>query len=233
MNPTAKIKKFTPLLDALVKEYGIITAAVWGRVWRYAQQNQKVCNASIETIATELNMGRQTVIRHIKVLVKNGYIKDHTPDKRNKPHTYSITKKAFIEIIVEAKEGVPEKDTKTTKVYQSGTVGVPEKHSDCTREVLEETTKKQYKKEIPDELNTETFLVAWEEWKQYRKEMRKPLKPTTIKRQLARLKKLPAETAAAMLVQSIENQWQGIFELKNGAGNIGELKRNQDGSINV
>ena len=88
--------------------------------------------------------------------------------------------------------------------------------------------------EIPDELNVGEFLEVWEDWKLYRKESRKPLKSTTIKRQLNRLKKHPPEVAAAMLNQSIENQWQGIFELKNpGVVQSKKITIGSDGSVNV
>ena len=147
MNPTAKIKNFTPLLDDLVKDYGIVTAAVWGRVWRYAQQKNKVCQASTEKIGNELGMNRRTVIRHIKILVESGYIKDHTPGIRNRPHTYSITKKAFIEIIIEAKNGMTESHTYNEEVGQRVTAGVTESPNRCDRESHEDTNKKQDKKQ--------------------------------------------------------------------------------------
>lgn len=87
---------------------------------------------------------------------------------------------------------------------------------------------------IPDSLQVESFLVVWDEWIQYRKEIKKTLKPTTVKRQLAKLKKYRPEVAGEMLAQSIENQWIGIFELKdNKAVSKRDVKVQSDGSINV
>ena len=40
-------------------------------------------------------MNRTTVIRHIKTLVKNGYVIDKTPNLRNHPHTYKVSEKIF------------------------------------------------------------------------------------------------------------------------------------------
>ena len=87
---------------------------------------------------------------------------------------------------------------------------------------------------IPDSLQVDSFLLVWEEWIQYRKEIKKTLKPTTIKRQLARLNKYRPEVAAEMLAQSIENQWTGIFELKDSRSvSKRDVKVQADGSINV
>lgn len=127
----AKIKNFTPLMDELVQEFGITTAAVWGRVWRYAQQENRVCQASHDKIADELGVSRRTVIRHIKDLVDSGYLKDHTPDLRNRPHTYSITRKARIEITI----------TGVTESHSKSKVGVTESPSDGDRKSHEETIK--------------------------------------------------------------------------------------------
>lgn len=129
----AKLKDFTPLMDSLVKEYDVITAAVWGRVWRYEQGYYNACQASNETIAKELGLSERTVIRKIQQLEKDGYLIDHTPDLRNKPHTYSTTRKARIEIII---QGVTESHP-----------GMTQSHPDYDTESHEETSKKQIKKE--------------------------------------------------------------------------------------
>ena len=146
MKSEAKIKNFTPLLDNLVKEFGIVTAAVYGRVWRYAQGENKVCQAAQETIADELGIGRQTVIRHLKILEENKYLVDHTPELRHRPHTYSVTDKAHIVVVVEAViDGVPESNTLPPEVYQNSTPGVPESNTRCTTESLKETIKETIK----------------------------------------------------------------------------------------
>lgn len=229
----AKIKNFTPLLDELVQKYGVITASVWGRVWRYAQQDNKVCQASTEKIGDELGISRRTVIRHLQILVANGYLKDHSPNLKNRPHTYSITEKAHILITI---EGVTESHSKNEVGVTESPNGVTESHSGCDTESLEETIKKQFKKEldIPENLNTEEFVVAWCDWVEYRKQIRKKLAPMTAERQLKRLAKEIPSVAAAMLNQSIENQWTGIFELKgNGSVITKKITPSQDGSINV
>tara|TARA_R110002020_G_scaffold292877_5_gene508324 strand:+ start:826 stop:1104 length:279 start_codon:yes stop_codon:yes gene_type:complete len=56
---------------------------------------------------------------------------------------------------------------------------------------------------------------ALSEWIAYRKEIKKPLKPMTIDRVKKKLLKYDHETQEAMVEQSIENGWQGLFEVKN------------------
>jgi DNA-binding Lrp family transcriptional regulator len=90
------LKGFTPLIDVLVQELGLYAAAVYGRVWRYAQQRRSVSYASIGKIAKELSISKRTVIKYLKQLREGGYIHDYTPDLRHKPHTYGITDKVRI-----------------------------------------------------------------------------------------------------------------------------------------
>lgn len=139
----AKLKNFTPLLDELVQKFGVITAAVWGRVWRYAQQENHVCQASHEKIANELSISSRTVIRHMQILCSNGYLFDHTPGLKNVPHTYSITQKARILITV---EGVTESHTSMTESHSKNPVGVTESQSGYDSVSHEETIKETIKR---------------------------------------------------------------------------------------
>lgn len=148
MKAETRIKNFTPLLDDLVRQYGVITAAVWGRVWRYAQQENKVCQAAQDKIADELSISRRTVIRHLQVLTDDGYLKDDTPDLRNRPHTYSVTQKARILITV---EGVTESHSEPKKGVTESHTSVTQSHSHCDSVSHEETSKKQFKKQEEEE----------------------------------------------------------------------------------
>lgn len=96
----AKIDRFTPLPDSLVEKFGLVTAAVYGRIWRYSQARRGVCDASQQKIADELGLDRVTVNQHIKKLVETGYLDDRTPTVTNRPHTYSVTNKLTIEMTV-------------------------------------------------------------------------------------------------------------------------------------
>lgn len=67
---------------------------------------------------------------------------------------------------------------------------------------------------IPDGLITPGFSVAWKGWLEYRAEKKKPVSAKAAEALLKRFEKIGADIAIAMIRQSIENDWQGIFELK-------------------
>ena len=89
---------FTPVIDCVVGETSLMTAVVFGRIWRFCQMKDGVCNASLEKIAEDIGIDKATVMRHAKNLVDCGYLIDLTPDLRNHPHTYADTGKAGLKI---------------------------------------------------------------------------------------------------------------------------------------
>jgi DNA-binding Lrp family transcriptional regulator len=125
---------FTPAPDVLIRRYGYVTALVWGRVWRYCQMSDSVCRASLEKIAGEIGMSERTVIRHLDALVAGNYLKDKTPELKNKPHVYVDTGKIRIRISIEAT--MTESQPAMTQSQRQG-----------DRESVEESIKKQSKKE--------------------------------------------------------------------------------------
>jgi DnaD/phage-associated family protein len=68
-------------------------AAVFGAIWRYCQMEDGVCRASLDTIGGAIGVDKATVMRHAKTLCDDGYLKDLTPDLRNRPHIYAETGK--------------------------------------------------------------------------------------------------------------------------------------------
>lgn len=92
----------TAVPDALIQEFGYVTALVWGMVRRYCQMADGVCRAAVGKIGARLGMSERTIIRHLEKLTKNGYLFDMTPDLRNKPHIYADTGKIAIKINFEA-----------------------------------------------------------------------------------------------------------------------------------
>lgn len=72
--------------------------------------------------------------------------------------------------------------------------------------------------EIPVELKNEKFGKVWAEFREHRRQIKKPLTDLQGRKLLSRLARSPSE-AVAMLEQSIENGWQGVFDVKaNGNG---------------
>ena len=86
--------------------------------------------------------------------------------------------------------------------------------------------------------NTEKFKIAWNAWKQYKKDQHKFIFKGEHSEQVA-LKELSEksghiETIAINIIQqSIANGWKGLFELKNNNNGIKNNGiRNADGSVN-
>lgn len=134
---------FTPAPDALIQQYGYMTALVWGRVWRYCQMSDGVCRAKLETIAGELGMSDRTIMRHIDPLVNDGYLADLTPDLKNRPHIYADTGKMRIKISIEAT--VTESRSAVTQSHPT----VTESHRQGDRKSVEESIKKESKNTLP------------------------------------------------------------------------------------
>lgn len=131
----AQTEGFTPVIDALAKEEGLMTAVVYGIVWRYCQQKDRVCYASRDTIADHAGISTKTVERHLKKLVKSGYLIDLTPDLKHKPHTYADAGRAKILGFVAA-VAEPRSDRKS---YQPDGESYPGQTESLTKKVLQET----------------------------------------------------------------------------------------------
>jgi len=71
---------------------------------------------------------------------------------------------------------------------------------------------------LPETLKTPEFIKSWQEWKDYRKEINKPLKPMAIKKQLKSLSTMGQSRAIAAIDYSITQSYQGIYE-QNGNSN--------------
>jgi len=100
----SRVNGWTPVINSIVKEVNLMSAVVFGRIWRFCQMEDGVCRAALEKIAEEIGVDRATVMRHAKELCKAGYLKDLTPDLRNRPHVYADTGKASLEISITVAE---------------------------------------------------------------------------------------------------------------------------------
>ena len=153
----SEVEGFTPLIDILVEEYGgVITAAVFGRVWRYCQGAYGDCRASLQTIAGELGLSYATVMRHIKALCADGYLEDKTPALRNKPHTYADTGKVGLRVLLKASLSESKGGLSESKSNPSGGLSESKRHS--IREIDEDTTRDNRKKKKKEQ-KKEDFLL--------------------------------------------------------------------------
>lgn len=159
----ADVEGFTPVIDELVSELGLMSAVVFGQVWRYCQMEDHVCRASLEKLGERIGVDRVTVLRHIKVLCDHGYLEDLTPDVRNRPHVYADTGKAGLVISL---AGVAESNTKENGVAQRNS-GVAQRNrgvAQRNRGVAESHLKKVLKKEVKKEQETRTATPEQQIW---------------------------------------------------------------------
>lgn len=132
----ADVSGFTPIIDALADQHGLIRAAVFGRIWRYCQMEDGVCKASLDTLSKGLGVDRATVMRHAAALVADGYLKDLTPELKNRPHVYADTGKASIRIGIGATVAqcnVTVAECNTTVAQRNATVAESQLNKDSKR----------------------------------------------------------------------------------------------------
>jgi hypothetical protein len=65
---------------------------------------------------------------------------------------------------------------------------------------------------FPSELDTEEFRTAWANWKQHRKDIRKPLTPASIAAQMKQFSGWGVARSVAAIEHTICKGWQGIRE---------------------
>jgi len=68
----------------------------------------------------------------------------------------------------------------------------------------------EFTKELP--FASKAFHSAWGDWEQHRKEIKKPLTPTSTKQQLRNFAEMGEARAIAAIYHTIGNGWQGIRE---------------------
>ena len=187
------------------------------------------CWPSLATIANKANLSRRYVIRIINKLEREGLIQI---EKRMDGGEYTSN---MYKLVVN-KRTLPSEQEDTTPSEQEDTTPSEQEDTGVVNggSLKPSVNQKNESISIPESLQTDVFLDVWGEWQEYRKQIRKKLAPMTAKRQLKRLAKYSPEIAAAMLNQSIENQWTGIFELKDSGGVVAQkIVPSKDGSINV
>lgn len=139
----AQINGWTPLLDRLVERHGLITAAVFGKVWRYCQGDYGVCTASQDRIAKELGISRKAVNEHCKILVENGYLEVQNNGRTN---TYRDTGKAGLLLQITAIEPPTEPVTESYTSETTCNPGLQQVSPTVTADVTQGYTKKVVKK---------------------------------------------------------------------------------------
>jgi hypothetical protein len=89
---------------------------------------------------------------------------------------------------------------------------------DTSRSVPEKQKNIPWSEPLPFE--SEQFSNAWRNWQDYRKELKKPLKPTTVKAQWRQFVLWGEKKSIESIETSIKNGWTGLFEPKNNGGKL-------------
>jgi len=82
-------RTFTPIYDDLIEQYGLIAAAIYGRISRYCQGQSGTCYAPHEAIADQLGVTERTVRNHAAKLVEAGLLL-RSRKRKNQRYTYSL-----------------------------------------------------------------------------------------------------------------------------------------------
>lgn len=89
---------WTPSFDFVSRKFSKYKSVgvVLGKMWRYSQMTDGVCRASIDRMAGELGISRNTFQDAVKLLESTGYLVDLTPTVVNHPHSYTIVEDKII-----------------------------------------------------------------------------------------------------------------------------------------
>jgi hypothetical protein len=158
----ANVEGWTPVIDNIVNDLGIMSAVVFGRMWRFCQMEDGVCKASLETISEGIGLDRATVMRHAKALCEGGYLNDLTPGLKNRPHVYADTGKAGLKLSLTT---VAESNVTLQKVIP--TVAESHLNKDSKRVIKKEKDSlggylDLLRKGLPEEEQIETTLNEFE-----------------------------------------------------------------------
>lgn len=101
-------------------------------------------------------------------------------------------------------EGIDASVTRGARVGHAG------KEEGKGREQGREGNKEQGEASLP--FSSLEFFQAWKDWTNHRTEIKKPLKPTQIEKQLQELQSIGEQRAVAMINHTIAKGWQGLRE---------------------
>lgn len=131
----SQVDGFTPVIDDVVKDVGLVAAMVFGVVWRYCQMADGHCRASQDTIAEKTGLSRKAVNENLNKLVKSDYL--NIVKVAGMPNVYVDTGKAGLSLKVTG--GVTESYRGCNPELQGGvTLGYTKK---VIKKGIEETKK--------------------------------------------------------------------------------------------
>lgn len=136
---TSTMLPFTPVFDDIARQFGVISAAVYGRIWRYCQGDSGLCTASATTIGSALGLTERCVRGQAHMLVAAGYLQIVAQDK-GRPVTYTLATPE------QRSDLLPRNEIPATPESASGHPGTkfrPPRNAVPTKRVLREVSNRQ------------------------------------------------------------------------------------------
>ncbi len=191
------------MTPADAKVYLVLCAHVRSKTWD--------ANPSIARLAELAGMSSRSVYRAVSRLEKTGLLIVTSGGGRGHTSTYRLTGNGDSNYVT-----VTPAQTVTTGAINGDRVS-PETVTPRARHIDKNSRKNSRKNNgafFPPSLDTQAFREAWTRWMDYRREIRKPLTPTTVAAQLKKLAVLGPDAAVASIDQSIGNGWRGLFPVE-------------------
>lgn len=216
-----------------IPEYCVLDAV------RFLSNNPKApvsgwCNASKSAIAEMLGLSKAFIVGTI-----NKLIEIHLLEKNDDGRLVRITELYFDDLASigqdvsngKASDRSPGKPSdRNGKASDRDRSDKTPNRSDTippsnTNEIHSETKKETKGAGAPlvPPFGSDEWNMVWEEWIQFRKEKKNKLLPSTIKYQYKQLAAKNETEAIAMIRQSIEKGWTGLFDLKDKVISIDDL----------
>lgn len=185
-----------------------------------------IYEASLKKISFETGLNKDVVLNGLKAFESIGkvkYVDNYVILVNYMKHQNFNTnmKKSAIDVYNNLPNQLKNKDINVTKSNPSEGFESLLKHFGMVRKI-EVEYEYEYEIETKKEITpTADFFIdkdlnkAFLEWIDYRKEIRKTLKPSTAQKQVKFLQRFDPKDAILIIEQSIQNGWTGLFEIKN------------------
>jgi hypothetical protein len=178
--------------------------------------NDKGCYASNDYLGGMLGLSESAVRASLHILEGKGYITRTIEDGIKRTLKTCVTQ-SFRAQPRQISEPTPPEIEHTPR-QKSGTY-VSKKNRIVDTKALD----------LPPLPHGEKFYAVWDEWVNFRKEVKKPLTPTSIREQLKFLTELTEDDAITSIKNSIRSGWVGLFPVKQSTNKFSsKLLTNKD-----
>jgi phage replication O-like protein O len=227
---------FTRLANGLIEELakiripGEAMQVLWVIIRKTYGFNKKKDKIPLSQFVDLTGVPRSSVCRAIKKLVGMNlvFVSDNKVTTSGNKVT-SLTTEYGINKEVELWQGVVTKKRLPVTLLSQGSYNIVNKPSDekvtLKRHIQKTISKdnstpkkskpKSETSEIPESLQTDEFIAAWQEWIQHKTEIKNKMTPLAAKKALKKMCGWSASRAIAAIEYSIEKGWKGIYEDKN------------------